>query len=55
MGFELIILGWICLDLGQIRAENPEFFVKHGVTIGVARRFVSHTKLWLEERENGSG
>ena len=44
-----------CLDLGQIRAENPEFFVKHGVKIGVARRFVSHTKLWLEERENGSG
>ncbi|KAF4209650.1 hypothetical protein CNMCM5878_005036 [Aspergillus fumigatiaffinis] len=44
-----------CLDLGQIRAENPEFFVKQGVKIGVARRFVSHTKLWLEERENSSG
>lgn len=44
-----------CLDLGQIRAENPEFFVKQGVKIGVARRFVRHTKLWLDERENGSG
>jgi hypothetical protein len=44
VGFELIILGWISLDLRQIPAENPEFF-----------RFVSHTKLWLEERENGSG
>ncbi|KAJ8147377.1 hypothetical protein LV157_008672, partial [Aspergillus fumigatus] len=44
-----------CLDLGQIRTENPEFFVKQGVKIGVARRFVSHTKLWLEEREKGPG
>lgn len=24
-----------CLDLGQIHAENPEFFVKHGVKLGL--------------------
>jgi hypothetical protein len=43
-----------CLDLGQIQGENPDFFVKQGVKIGVARRFVSDIRLWLEERENGS-
>lgn len=43
-----------CLDLGQIHAENPDFFIKQEVKIGVTRRFVSHTSLWLEERENGS-
>lgn len=36
------------LDLGHIRAESPDFFVRQGVKIGVARRFVSHTRLWLE-------
>lgn len=43
-----------CFDLWQIQGENPDFFVKQGVKIGVARRFVSDTRLWLEERENGS-
>ncbi|KAF7174073.1 hypothetical protein CNMCM6106_008192 [Aspergillus hiratsukae] len=28
-----------CLDLKQICAENPDFFVKQGVKIGAARRF----------------
>jgi hypothetical protein len=44
-----------CLDLGQIHAENPDFFVKQGVKIGAARRFVSHIRLWLEEKKNNSG
>lgn len=43
------------LNLRQIRAENLEFFIKYGVKIRVAHRFVSYTKLWLKERENGSG
>jgi hypothetical protein len=37
------------LDLRQIRDEiNPDFFVKQGVKIGVARRFVSDISLWLK-------
>lgn len=44
-----------CLDLRQIYAENPDFFIKQGVKISVVYRFISHTKLWLEERENSSG
>ncbi|KAF7174220.1 hypothetical protein CNMCM5623_006758 [Aspergillus felis] len=44
-----------CFDLGQIQAEDPDFFVKQGVKIGAARRFVGHIRLWLEEKENGSG
>jgi hypothetical protein len=40
-----------CLDLKQIRGENPDFFVKQGVKIGAARRFVSDISLWLEHRE----
>ncbi|KAL2811012.1 hypothetical protein BDW59DRAFT_179413 [Aspergillus cavernicola] len=43
-----------CFDLGQISRENPEFFVKQGVKIGVARRFVSHTGIWRDQRDNGS-
>lgn len=39
-----------CLDISQIRGESPDFFVQHGVAIGVARRFVGHTTLWLKER-----
>jgi hypothetical protein len=42
------------LDLAQIREENPDFFVKQGVKIGVARIFVSHIRLWIKEKENGS-
>jgi hypothetical protein len=40
-----------CLDLKQICGENPEFFVKQGVKIGAARRFVSDISLWLKHRE----
>jgi hypothetical protein len=40
-----------CLDLKQIRGENPDFFVKQGVKIGAARRFVSDVSLWLKHRE----
>jgi hypothetical protein len=44
-----------CLDLRQIHAENPDFFVKQGVKIRAARRFISHIRLWLKEKENSSG
>ncbi|GFF98316.1 conserved hypothetical protein [Aspergillus udagawae] len=40
-----------CLDLKQIRGENPDFFVKQGVKISAARRFVSDISLWLKHRE----
>lgn len=40
-----------CLDLKQIHGENPEFFVKQGVKIGAARKFVSDISLWLKHRE----
>jgi hypothetical protein len=43
------------LDLRQIHAENPDFFVKQGVKIRAARRFISHIRLWLKEKENSSG
>ncbi|KAK2797048.1 hypothetical protein FQN50_009342 [Emmonsiellopsis sp. PD_5] len=38
-----------CLDLKQILGdEDPNFFLKHGVKIGAARRFVSNIPLWIE-------
>ena len=42
-----------CLDLGQLRdtTVGAEFFVKEGVKIGVAYRFVSDTGKWLEQRK----
>lgn len=43
-----------CFDIGQIRGESPGFFVKQGVASGVARRFVGHTRLWLQEREDAA-
>ncbi|GFF61848.1 conserved hypothetical protein [Aspergillus udagawae] len=42
-----------CLDLKQILSDNdPEFYHKQGVKIGVARRFADDIPLWLEDREN---
>ena len=42
-----------CLELSQLR--NPkigaEFFVKEGVKIGAAYKFVSDTSKWLEQRK----
>jgi hypothetical protein len=40
-----------CLDLKQIHGENAEFFVKQGVKIGAARRFIIDIGLWLKHRE----
>lgn len=38
-----------CLDLKQIYDHiDPDFFVKEGVKIGVARRFVSDITLWIK-------
>ncbi|KAB8227930.1 uncharacterized protein BDW43DRAFT_316341 [Aspergillus alliaceus] len=36
-------------DLKQISGENPDFFVKQGVVIGVARRFVSDIQNWINQ------
>ena len=39
-----------CLDLKQIFFDqDPDFFVKQGVKINVARRFVSDIITWLKE------
>lgn len=39
-----------CLDLKQIyEDQDPGFFIKHGVKVGVARRFVSDIGHWLEQ------
>lgn len=40
-----------CLDLGQLHNPKigPEFFVKEGVKIGVAHRFVNDTNKWLKQ------
>jgi len=40
-----------CLDLGQLHNPRigPDFFVKEGVKIGVAYRFVGDTKKWLKQ------
>ncbi|KAF9883091.1 hypothetical protein FE257_004099 [Aspergillus nanangensis] len=39
------------LDLKQIHGDqDPDFFIKHGVKIGVARRFVNEIPRWAEER-----
>ncbi|EHA21825.1 hypothetical protein ASPNIDRAFT_56474 [Aspergillus niger ATCC 1015] len=43
-----------CFDIAQIRGESPDFFVKQGVAIGAARRFVGHTRLWLKWRAQGN-
>lgn len=41
-----------CLDLMQIyEDQDPGFFVKHGVKVGAARRFVHDIGLWVKRRE----
>lgn len=43
-----------CLDLKQIHDHiDPDFFVKEGVKIGVARRFVSDITLWIKHCDQG--
>ncbi len=38
------------LDLRQINKDRDvEFFVKHGVVVGVARRFVDDIQEWLND------
>lgn len=40
-----------CLDLSQIyEDQDPGFFVKHGVKVGAARRFVRDIGLWVKRR-----
>ena len=40
-----------CLDLKQIdKDQDFNYFVKEGVKVGVARRFVSEIRCWLSER-----
>lgn len=42
-----------CLDIKQIRDEiDLEFFVKQGVKIGVARKFVNEINLWVDHKIN---
>lgn len=41
-----------CLDLTQIyEDQDPGFFVKHGVKVGAARRFVRDIGLWVKRRK----
>jgi hypothetical protein len=40
-----------CLDLTQIyEDQDPDFFVKRGVKVGAARRFVHYIGLWVKRR-----
>jgi hypothetical protein len=40
-----------CLDLMQVyEDQDPCFFVKHGVKVGAARRFVRDIGLWVKRR-----
>ncbi|KAJ5998521.1 hypothetical protein N7451_006331 [Penicillium sp. IBT 35674x] len=44
-----------CLDLMQIyEDQDPDFFVKHGVKLGAARRFVHDIGLWVNRRKEMS-
>jgi hypothetical protein len=39
------------LDLEQVyKDQDPDFFIKNGIKIGIARRFVSDITEWLEQR-----
>jgi hypothetical protein len=41
-----------CLDLMQIyKDQDPGFFVKHGVKVGAARRFVCDIGFWVKRRK----
>ncbi|KAJ5534297.1 hypothetical protein N7527_000551 [Penicillium freii] len=45
-----------CLDLMQIyKDQDPGFFVKHGVKVGAARRFVRDIGLWVKRRTEVTG
>lgn len=45
-----------CLDLKQIHEDqNPEYFIKHGVKAGAARRFVTDIGYWANRRGDDSG
>lgn len=38
------------LDLKQIdKDQDPEFFIKNGVKVGVARRFVNDIRDWIKQ------
>ncbi|KAJ5419469.1 uncharacterized protein N7487_003019 [Penicillium crustosum] len=44
-----------CLDLMQIyEDQDPGFFVKHGVKVGAARRFVRDIGLWVKRRREAT-
>jgi hypothetical protein len=44
-----------CLDLMQIyEDQDPGFFVKHGVKVGAARRFVRDIGLWVKQRRQAT-
>ncbi|KAF7588282.1 hypothetical protein BBP40_005936 [Aspergillus hancockii] len=39
------------LDLEQVyNDQDPDFFIKNGIKIGIARRFVSDITDWLKQR-----
>lgn len=41
------------LDLKQIHKDhNPGFFIENGVTVGIARRFVSDISIWVKQVRN---
>jgi hypothetical protein len=41
-----------CLDLMQVHGDqDPDFFVKHGVKVGAARRFAHDIGLWVKRRK----
>jgi len=43
-----------CLDLKQIYNHvDPDFFVKEGVKIGAAHRWVNDIPLWIQHRDKG--
>jgi hypothetical protein len=44
-----------CLDLMQIyEDQDPGFFVKHGVKVGAARRFVRDIGLWVKRHQEAT-
>ncbi|KAJ5993369.1 hypothetical protein N7451_009093 [Penicillium sp. IBT 35674x] len=44
-----------CLDLMQIyEDQDPGFFVKHGVKVGAARRFVRDIGFWVKRRKEST-
>lgn len=44
-----------CLDLTQIyKDQDLGFFVKHGVKVGAARRFVRDIGLWVKQRKEAT-